>query len=65
MLVHAYVTEYRLGIYNTHVLPWGTSWLLKRHGRVLDFRSKGPQFDHQPGHGDFFKESVTNGTYRK
>ena len=28
---------------------------LKRRGRVLDFRSKGPRFDPRPEHGVFLR----------
>ena len=44
------VTGYRLG-----VLPCGTTVLLKRRGRVLHFRSKGPLFNPQPGHEEFLR----------
>ena len=40
------ITGYR---YNTLVLPCGTSRLLKRRGRVLDFCAEGRWFDPQPG----------------
>ena len=52
-----HVTGYRLGIYyilyyNILVLPCKRALVVTC--RVLDFRSKGPRFDPQLGHGGFF-----------
>ena len=42
-------------VYNTLVLPCGTSWLLQRCGRVPDLRSKGPWLDPRLAHRDFLR----------
>ena len=42
-------------VYHTLVLAYGTSRLLCRRGRVLDFRSKGLGFDPRPELEDFLK----------